>query len=100
MGGDRSQHREHFPQGAGVDPGEAEQSDHSGQSRNDRDRIGPEKIARINELARKAKAEGLTEVELEEQQALRAAYLAAVRANFKAQLDAITGRSPDEPAEP
>lgn len=45
------------------------------------------KIARINELARKAKTEGLTEAELVERDALRREYAAAVRANLCAQLD-------------
>lgn len=44
-------------------------------------------IQRINELARKAKAEGLTQAELTEQDALRKEYVAAVRANLQAQLD-------------
>lgn len=44
-------------------------------------------IQRINELARKAKAEGLTLAELTEQDALRKEYVAAVRANLQAQLD-------------
>lgn len=42
-----------------------------------------EKIARINELARKAKAEGLTEPEKKEQQLLRQEYLADIRRNLK-----------------
>lgn len=46
-----------------------------------------ERIARINELARKAKAEGLTEEELRERDQLRREYIAAVRANLTAQLD-------------
>jgi len=44
-------------------------------------------IQRINELARKAKAEGLTQAELTERDALRKEYVAAVRANLQAQLD-------------
>lgn len=45
------------------------------------------KIDRINFLARKAKAEGLTPDEKAEQQTLRAEYIAAYRQNLKAQLD-------------
>ena len=44
-------------------------------------------IARINELAAKAKAEGLTTEELVERDQLRRAYIAAVRRNLRAQLD-------------
>lgn len=48
------------------------------------------KILRINELAKKAKTkQGLSEAEKAEQQELRKEYLAAVRKNFKAQLDNI-----------
>ena len=46
-----------------------------------------EVIARINELARKAKAEGLTPEELTERDALRQRYIASVRDNLRAQLD-------------
>ena len=53
------------------------------------------KIARINELAHKAKAEGLTEAEKKEQQLLRQEFLAAVRGNLKSQLDNIDSREPD-----
>ena len=48
-----------------------------------------EKIARINELARKSKAEGLTEEEKKEQAILRQEFIAAYRRNVKAQLDNI-----------
>lgn len=48
-----------------------------------------EKIARINELAKKAKSAKLTEEEAAEQNALRKEYLAAIRKNFKATLDSI-----------
>ena len=48
-----------------------------------------EKIARINELARKSKAEGLTEAEKKEQQLLRQEFIADVRKNLKSQLDQI-----------
>lgn len=46
-----------------------------------------ETIRRINELAHKAKAEGLTPAELEERDRLRQIYIAAVRQNLRAQLD-------------
>jgi uncharacterized protein YnzC (UPF0291/DUF896 family) len=47
------------------------------------------KLKRINELARKSKAEGLTPEEKQEQQVLRQEYIAAFRASTKAQLDSI-----------
>lgn len=47
------------------------------------------KIERINYLARKAKTGSLTDTEKAEQAELRQEYLAAVRRNFKAQLDSI-----------
>ena len=46
-----------------------------------------EKISRINTLAKKAKAEGLTPEEITEQKQLREEYIAEYRANLKAQLD-------------
>ena len=49
-----------------------------------------EQIARINELARKSRSEGLTQAEKDEQTLLRTAYLAAFRAQFKDMLDHIT----------
>lgn len=48
-----------------------------------------EKIARINELYRKSKAEGLTEEEKKEQDLLRKEYIANVRKNLKSQLNNI-----------
>jgi len=51
--------------------------------------MNEEKIKRINELARKSKAEGLTGVEKEEQGALRREYIEAMRANLRGQLDQI-----------
>ena len=44
---------------------------------------------RINELARKAKTEGLTVEEKAEQAALREEWLEKFRANLRAQLDNI-----------
>ncbi len=46
-----------------------------------------ERLDRINELARKARTEGLTPEEAEEQQRLRAEYVAAVRKNVEMQLN-------------
>lgn len=48
-----------------------------------------QKIARINELYRKSKAEGLTEEEQKEQKLLRQEYLDAIRRNLKEQLNNI-----------
>ena len=48
-----------------------------------------EKIARINALAHKAKAEGLTDDEREEQAQLRRDYIDSVKANLKSQLDSL-----------
>ena len=45
------------------------------------------KIERINELARKSKAEGLTEEEKAEQKALREEYIADFKRNLVSQLD-------------
>lgn len=52
-------------------------------------------IERINELARKAKSEGLTKEEKEEQAILRGEYLDAVRKNLRSQLDNIDIKEPD-----
>ena len=54
-----------------------------------------EKIARINALARKAKAEGLTPEEIQERDVLRKEYIAAFRKNLTSQLEAITVVEPD-----
>ena len=44
------------------------------------------KIARINELYRKSKAEGLTKEEAKEQQVLRQEYIEAIRRNLMERL--------------
>ena len=46
-----------------------------------------EKIDRINELARKKKAEGLTEAELEEQAMLRREYIEGFKQSLVSQLE-------------
>ena len=51
--------------------------------------ITKELIARIKELARKQRTTGLTAAEKEEQQRLRAAYLADIRAQVKGMLDRV-----------
>ena len=45
------------------------------------------RLQRINELAHRAKTEGLTEEETRERDILRQEYLAAFRKNLTAQLD-------------
>ena len=54
-----------------------------------------EKIARINELARKSKTTGLTEAEKAEQRALRQEYVADVKASLRAQLNNTSIQAPD-----
>lgn len=51
--------------------------------------ITDEQIHRINQLARKAKTEGLTEEEKAEQHHLRAQYVAAVKRSLQGHLDHI-----------
>ena len=51
--------------------------------------ISKEKIARINQLAHKKKARGLTEEESLEQKELYKEYIASIRVNLKSQLDRI-----------
>ena len=53
------------------------------------------KIDRINELARKAKTEPLTQEEKEEQNQLRQEYLAGVRASLRGTLNNTVIETPD-----
>lgn len=46
-------------------------------------------IQRINDLARKAKTEGLSEAEAKERDMLRKQYMESFRASFRTQLDSI-----------
>ena len=58
--------------------------------------ITDEKVARINELARKSRTpEGLTEAEKAEQAALRREYVDAVKASLDVHLSHTTVVSPD-----
>ena len=54
-----------------------------------------EKVARINELAHLSKERALTDEEKAEQAALRAEYIAEIRASFGATLDNTIIRRPD-----
>ena len=54
-----------------------------------------EKIARINALARKAKAEGLTPEETAERDVLRKEYIADVKRSLVGQLENTTIVRPD-----
>lgn len=54
-----------------------------------------EKIDRINALARKAKAEGLTPEEAAERDALRREYIDSVTGNLRAQLDNTVIQQPN-----
>ena len=53
------------------------------------------KLQRINELARKSKAEGLTKAERAEQTLLSQEYIEAIRRNLRGQLDRIDVINPD-----
>lgn len=52
-------------------------------------------IDRINELARKAKAEGLTTAEIKERDLLRQEYIANIRRNLRGQLNNIDIQNAD-----
>ena len=54
-----------------------------------------EKIQRINELYRKKKEGTITPEEKEEQSALRAEYIAAVRGNLHSTLENMSIQEPD-----
>ena len=53
------------------------------------------KIARINELYNKSKAEGLTEKEKKEQQILRREYIEAFKMSLRGQLNNISIQEKD-----
>lgn len=59
------------------------------------DTMEQQKLDRINELARKAKAEGLTPAEEQERATLRAEYIAAYRESLRSQLDSLQIQAPD-----
>ena len=52
-------------------------------------------IARINELYRKSKAEGLSAEEKEEQARLRSEYIAAIKNNMRGTLNQVSIMNPD-----
>lgn len=54
-----------------------------------------ERIGRINELYHKAKNEGLTEEEKQEQQILRKEFIDSFRRNLRGQLDNISIQEAD-----
>lgn len=57
--------------------------------------MNAESIARINELARKKREEGLTPEEADEQQRLRAQYLQEFRASMEQTLQSVRIQEPD-----
>ena len=57
--------------------------------------MDPQKIARINELYRRSKAEGLTDAEKKEQKLLRLEYIEAVRMNLRGHLNNIDIKEQD-----
>lgn len=52
-------------------------------------------IARINELAKKKKTEGLTDAETQEQKELYKVYLAEIRGQFSKTLDNVSVKEAD-----
>ncbi|SDJ70508.1 DUF896 domain-containing protein [Sediminibacillus albus] len=57
--------------------------------------LSKDKLDRINTLAKKAKAEGLTTKEKQEQKTLREEYLKNVRKSFKNQFKSMTVVDPE-----
>ncbi|MFN4215311.1 MULTISPECIES: DUF896 domain-containing protein [Exiguobacterium] len=57
--------------------------------------LAPEQLERINFLANKAKTDGLSQQEMDEQQALRQQYLKAFRQSFKSQMMGMKVVDPD-----
>lgn len=57
--------------------------------------VTKEEIKRINELAKKQKAEGLTDLEKEEQQSLRQKYIQNIRKSFTNQMKSIKVIDPE-----
>lgn len=57
--------------------------------------LSKEKIARINELAKKAKSTGLTETEAKEQSKLRGEYLASFRSSMLNTLSSVKVIDPE-----
>ncbi len=53
------------------------------------------KLARINELYKKSRNEGLTEAEKSEQADLRSEYIGAIRKNLRGTLNQISLLNPD-----
>lgn len=62
--------------------------------------VTKEQIARINELAHKAKAEGLTPEEIAERDVLRRAYIDAMKSSLTGQLDNTVIQYPDGTRKP
>lgn len=59
--------------------------------------ITPEMIARINELSRKQRGEGLTDTEIEEQARLRRLYIEHIKSQVRAGLEAAgAGAHPED----
>ena len=67
----------------------------SAKEKEEEDMSLDETIKRINELAHKSKAEGLTDQEKEEQKKLRDIYRKAVLGNLSSQLDNMSIKHPD-----
>lgn len=57
--------------------------------------ISKEKLARINQLAKKAKESGLTEIEAKEQSKLRGEYLQGFRSSMLNTLKSVTVIDPE-----
>lgn len=57
--------------------------------------MNDEKIARINELYHKSKAEGLTDAEKKEQNILRREFIDAMKMNVRSQLNNISIENED-----